>query len=86
MPTNKPLTYRPFAGVEFAFSPELIDTMYDAPDDTEFGSESVDLTGLRPVYESVTTSSYRLGQHTFTTTHRVITNRPTTTNKEQNQS
>jgi hypothetical protein len=75
MSKSNPLTYTPFQGVEFAFSPELIEPMADRVDEAEY-VEEVSTAWLRPVRSVEVVTSFRRGNHTIQRTHRVITNRP----------
>lgn len=79
-------SYKPYGGVEYAFSPELVDAMYDEERQLESEIEDLDLSGLRPVHEEVVVNEVQSRRGNFvittTTTHRIISNRPsnTTTN------
>lgn len=73
---SKPLTYKPFAGVEWAWSPDLVDARNDRPDLEDVEPEH-DLSGLRPVRVVERYSSFQRGKHTVVTKSRIITNRPT---------
>lgn len=69
------LTYQPFAGVEFAFSPEIVDRRNERPD-LEDREEPIDTSSLRPVRVVERVASFRRGNLTITTTTTIITNRP----------
>ena len=80
---TKPLTYKPFNGLEYAYRPDIVDRMAGA--DPEVESEAaLDLSGLRPVHaeDRVVEVASRRGKYTFTTTTttRIISNRPINTN------
>ena len=89
---TKPPKYKPAGGVEYAFSPELVESMYDREDDIDLPENQLDLSGLRPAHavERVNTVESRRGKYVFTTTttHTIISNRPinTTTNTGETQS
>ena len=76
---KSPRKYKPYRGVEYAFSPELIDPMNDRVDTEEY-VEDLDLSGLRPVASQQVTTTYRLGRHDVLTTITIISNRPINTN------
>tara|TARA_R110000868_G_scaffold172746_3_gene408735 strand:- start:10970 stop:11224 length:255 start_codon:yes stop_codon:yes gene_type:complete len=77
---TKHLTYQPFAGVEYAFSPEVVEAKNERPDHEEYEPE-VSLSGLRPVRVVERVNSFQRGHHTLTTTTRIITNAPISTNQ-----
>jgi hypothetical protein len=82
---SKPLTYRPFNGLEYAFRPDIVDRMHDEQQGGTVESEAaLDLSGLRPAHteERVNTILSRRGKYVFTTTTTttIITNRPIATN------
>lgn len=86
---TKPLTYRPFNGLEYAFRPDIVDAMAGEDGPMVEDDQVLDLSGLRPVREEIveTTVESHRGKYVFhtTTTTRLITNRPihlNTTNKE----
>jgi len=69
------LTYQPFKGLEYAWSPELVCAKNERPDQPDIEQE-VDTSGLRPVRVVERVNSFKRGRHTVTTTTVVYTNRP----------
>ena len=66
--------YKPFRGVEYAYSPEKVEAMNERPEDLGL---VLDINVARPAYTSVKSYTYNRGAHVITKTRTIITNRPT---------